>query len=92
MLDKLKQAKFYARRKKSEFFTKGMDMQGHIIDDQGLKALPEKITRIEAWTTLRKKKQFQEFLGVVNYLSQFILHLASITAPLISLTGTEEFV
>ena len=31
-------------------------------------------------------------LGVVNYISQFITHLASITAPLTSLTGTEEFV
>jgi len=69
-----------------------MDVLGHIIDDQGSRASPEKIARIEAWTTPRNKKQLQEFLGVVNYISQFIPHLASITAPLTSLTGTEEFV
>jgi len=69
-----------------------MDVLGHIIDDEGLKASPEKIARIEAWTTPRNKKQLQEFLGVVNYISQFIPHLATITSPLTSLTGTEEFV
>ena len=46
--DKLKQAKFYASRKKSEFFASRMDVLGHTIDDEGLKASPEKIARIEA--------------------------------------------
>jgi len=90
--DKLKQAQFYASRKKSEFFAASMDVLGHIIDDEGLRASPEKIARIEAWTTPKNKKQLQEFLEVVNYISQFMPHLASITAPLTSLTGTEEFV
>ena len=90
--EKLKQSKFYASRKKSEFFASSMDVLGHIIDDEGLKASPEKIARIEAWTTPKNKKQLQEFLGVVNYISQFIPHLRLITAPLTSLTGTEEFV
>ena len=89
---KLKQGKFYASRKKSEFFASSMDVLGHIINDEELKASPEKIARIEEWTTAKNKKQLQEFLGVVNYISQFILHLALITAPLTSLTGTEEFV
>jgi len=90
--DKLKQAQFYTSRKKSQFFAARMDVSVHIIDDQELRASPEKRARIEAWTTPKSKKQLQEFLGVVNYISQFIPHLASITAPLTSLTGTEEFV
>ena len=90
--DKLKQVMFYASRKKSQFFASSMYVLGHIIDDEGLKASAEKIARIEAWTTPKNSKQLQEFLGVVNYISQFIPHLASITAPLTSLTRTEEFV
>jgi len=90
--DKLKQHQFYTSRKKSEFFAASMDVLGHIIDDQRLRASPEKIARIEVLTTPKNKKQLQEFLGVVNYISQFIPHWASITAPLSSLTGTEEFV
>jgi len=46
-----------------------MDVLGHMIDDQGLRASPEKIARIEAWTTPQNKKQLQEFLRVVNYIS-----------------------
>ena len=65
---------------------------GHIIDEEGLKESPEKIVRIEVWTTPRNTKQLQEFLGVVNYISQFVPYLASITAPLTSHTGIEEFV
>jgi len=87
-----RQGQFYASRKKSEFFATSMDVLGHIIDDQGLRVSPEKIARIEGWTTPKNKIQLQEFLGVVNYISQYIPHLASITLPLLSLTGTEEFV
>jgi len=54
--DKVKQAQFYASRKKSEFFAASMDVLGHIIDDQGLRASPEKIARIEAWTTPKNMK------------------------------------
>jgi len=90
--DELKQAQFYASRKKSEFFASSMDVLGDIIDDQGLRASHQKIATIEAWTTPKNKKQLQEFLGVINYISQFIPHLASIRAPLTSVTGTEEFV
>jgi len=46
--DKLKQVLFYANAKKSEFFATSMDVLGHTIDDQGLRASPEKIARIEA--------------------------------------------
>ena len=54
--DKLKQPKVCSSKKKSEFYESSMDMQGHIINDKGLKALLEKIARIEAWTTHRNKK------------------------------------
>ena len=50
---KLKQAKLYTSRKKSELFASSMDVLGHIVDNEGLKASPDKIARIEAWTMLR---------------------------------------
>jgi len=55
--DKFKQAQFYTSRKKIEVFAASMDVLADINDDQGLRASPEKIVRIEAWTTLRNKKQ-----------------------------------
>jgi len=59
--DKLKQAQFYASRKTSEFFAASMDVLGLIIDDQGLRASPEKIARIEAWTTPKNKNNYRNF-------------------------------
>ena len=40
----------------------------------------------------KNKKPGQEFLGVVNYISQFIPYLASITALLTSLARTVKYV
>ena len=56
LCDKLKQAQFYASGKKSEYFASSMDVLGFIMDDKGLKASPEKIARIEPWTTPKNKK------------------------------------
>jgi len=45
--NKLKEAQFYAtRKKKSEFFAPRIEVVGHIIDE-GLKLDPEKIAKIE---------------------------------------------
>ena len=66
-------------------------MQGHVVDDDGIHASPEKITRREAWTTLKDRKELQDFLGLVHYISQFLQHIATITAPVTALTGNAEF-
>jgi len=90
--NKLKGAQFYASSKKCEFFAPRIEVLGHIIDDEELKPDPEMIAKIEVWTTPSTKRQLQEFLGVVNYISKFLPHIATLTAPLTALTGTAEFV
>jgi len=40
---KLKEAHFFASRKKSEFFSSKMNMLGHVEHDNGLNASPEKM-------------------------------------------------
>ena len=90
--NKLKGAQLYASRKKSKFFAPRIEVLAHIIDDEGLKPDPERIAKIEALTTPTTKRQLQEFLGVVNYVSKFLPHIATLTAPLMALTRTAEFV
>jgi len=65
---------------------------GHIIDDERSKPNPKKIAKIEAWTTPKCQGQLQEFLGVVNYFGKFLPHIATLTGPVMALTGTAEFV
>jgi len=63
-----------------------------VVDDDRLHASPEKITRIGEWRTPKDRNELREFLGLVNYISQFLPYIVTITAPLTDLTGNEEFV
>jgi len=89
---KLKEAHFFASRNNSEFFSPKMNVLGHVVDDERLHASPRKITSIGEWMTPKDRKELQEFLGLVDYISQFLLQIATITAPLTDLTGNPEFV
>jgi len=43
------------------------------------------------WTRPESQKELQRFKGIVNYISQFIPHIATITAPLTELSGNAEW-
>jgi len=44
------------------------------------------------WTRPESQKELQRFNGMVNYISRFIPHIATITAPLTELSGNAEWV
>ena len=87
---KLKEHEFYANPKKSVLFAAKLDILGHMIDDKGMHPAPEKIRNIMDWTWPNSKKELQRFNGMVNYISQFMPHAATITAPLTELSGDPE--
>jgi len=89
---KLKEAHFFASRKKSVFFSPKMNVLGHVVDDDGIHASSEKITRIGEWAAPKERKELREFSGLVNYIRQFLPHIVTITAPLTDLTRNTEFV
>ena len=43
------------------------------------------------WTRPNNQKELRQFNGMVNYISQFMPHAATITAPLTELTGDAEW-
>ena len=88
---KLSDNRFYANPKKSVFFAAKLDILGHMIDDKGIHLAPEKIRSIMDWTRPNNQKELQKFNGMVNYISQFMPHAATITAPLTELTGDAEW-
>ena len=89
---KAKGSRVLCESPESEFFAKSIDVLGHVIDNEGLKPAPKKMRKIENWTTPKTKKKLQEVLGTFNYISQFLPHLVRVTAPLMALAGTAEFV
>ena len=63
---------------------------GHIIDKNGVSADPEKtaaITRMPPPTTIT---ELRRFLGMVNQLSKFSIHLSELTYPLRQLLSTKN--
>jgi len=88
---KLQNPGYYANPRKSLFFATKLDILGHMIDDDGIHPAPEKIRTIMDWTRPESQKVLQRFNGMVNYISQFIPHIATITAPLTELSGNAEW-
>jgi len=88
---KLQNGGYYANPKKSVFFATKLDILGHMIDDDGIHPALEKIRTIMDWTRPESQKELQRLNGMVNYISQFIPHIATITAPLTELSGNAEW-
>jgi len=80
--NKIKEAQFYASRKISKLFALIIEVLGHIINNVSLKQDPERIAKFDPWTTPISKRQLQEFLGVVNYVSKFLLDIGTLIVPL----------
>jgi len=88
---KLQNAGYYANQKKNLFFVTKLDILGHMIEDDGIHCAPEKIRTIIDRTRPEHQKEVQRFNGMVNYISQFIPHIATITALLTELSGNAEW-
>ena len=59
-----------------------MDCLGHLIDDRGIHADSNKMSRICGWRTPRNKHNVQRFLGLMQYLAHFMPDISAYTGPL----------
>ena len=53
-------------------FSNNVDCLGHVIDDKGIHADSDKMQRIREWRTPQNYNEVQKFLGLVQYLAQFM--------------------
>ena len=72
VLDKLRQNKLYLIASKCDFYSKRMDCLGHIIDERGIHADADKMSKVRNWPTPKTYNEVQRFLGLVQYLSSFM--------------------
>ena len=54
----------------------------HLVSSDGLKLDPKKIDAITKIPASQNKTQLQSFVGLCNYLSCYVLHLADVLSPL----------
>ena len=85
--NKLRQHKLFANRSKTMILPDALSILGHTITSQGLSAEPQKILKVDHWSTPTKRKELQGFIGMVNYLSTYVPELATVAAPLTRLCG-----
>ncbi|UYV73057.1 hypothetical protein LAZ67_10001691, partial [Cordylochernes scorpioides] len=75
---------------KSVFGKPSLEFLGHIIDNKGIKPLPEKIRIVKDFPQPNSTRQLQRFIGLVNYYHRFIKNSSHILAPLYSLLKTKS--
>ena len=88
VLQRLQNQQCWLKERKCQFLTKRLEILAHILIPEGLSADPQKVRKIFDFPEPQDKKQLQAFIGIVNYLSKLLPHLASVAACLTDLQGT----
>lgn len=72
VLDKLRENHLYLVATKCDFYSTQMDCLGHLIDEHGIHADSDKMSKVRNWPTPKTYNEVQRFLGLVQYLSSFM--------------------
>jgi hypothetical protein len=83
--DTLRRHRLFLSRPKLDLYSEDMDCLGHRIDDLGLHADSDKMSRIVEWRTPRSYPEVLRFLGLVKYLAHFMPDVSAYTSPLESI-------
>jgi hypothetical protein len=86
VFDRLRANTLYLSAKKVDLFSVRMDCLGHIIDDNGIHPDADKLRTIREWPTPRNYHDIQQYLGMVQYLAQFMPDVSTYTSPLSGMT------
>ena len=89
IFQKLKEAGLKLKESKCDFFKKEIHYLEHLISDQGIYPLPEKLDTIQNMLKPRNSKEIKQFLGLCGYYRMFVPCFADISRPLAKLTGHE---
>ena len=86
----LRKAGLKLKLQKCSFFKKHIQYLGHLISDEGIQPLPEKLESIAKMPVPQNAKQVKQFLGLVGYYRKFVLCFSDIARPLTQLTRKNE--
>ena len=82
VFERLRQSQLFLKWSKCNLYAKELECLGHIINDQGIHPDTDKLHRIREWRTPMTYHDVQRFVGLVNYVSNFLPDITTYTAPL----------
>ena len=85
LLQRAREANVKFNPAKLQYKVSEVKYMGNIVSESGLKPDVEKVRAIVQIPPPQNREELQQFLGMVNYFSQFIPNQSEITAPLRSL-------
>ena len=83
---RLKAAKLKLKLEKCCFFKKHIQYLGHLILEEGIQPLPEKLESIAKMPVPKNPKEVKQFLGLEGYYRKFVPRFADISRVLTHLT------
>ena len=86
----LQKAGLKLKLQKCSFFRKHIQYLSHLISDEGIQPLPEKLESIAKMPVPQNAKQVKQFLGLVDYYRKFVPHFSDIARLLTQLTRKNE--
>ncbi|KAL5503067.1 hypothetical protein EMCRGX_G009958, partial [Ephydatia muelleri] len=81
-LNRIRDAGVTLNREKCEFEKGKLLFLGHVIDQHGVQADPEKTSAIEGLSSPSNITELRRFLGMANQMGKFSPNLAQVTQPL----------
>ena len=82
VLNRLEKHGFRLKMDKCRFLIPSVEYLGHQIDEEGIRAVPNKVEAITNAPQPTNVQELQSFLGLLNYYGKFIRNLSSIIHPL----------
>ena len=90
VFQRLQEAGLKLKLEKCSFFKKHIQYLGHLLLDEGIQPLPEKLESIENMPRPKNQKEVKQFLGLVGYYRKFVPRFADISRVLNRLTRKDE--
>ena len=87
----LRENHLFLSKDKIDLYSVHLDCLGHIIDDEGIHVDMDKMRSIRDWPTPRNYNDIQRFVGLVNYVAQFMPDITSYTSPLTGMSSQVMF-
>ena len=90
MPKRLSSAGITLNSRKCEFCNISLTFLGHVIDQRGITADPNKPAAIQQMETPKSVSELRRFLGMVNQLSKFSPNIAELSKPLQELLSAKK--